>query len=464
MLGLLAEAGCPIVGEGGRADVLVVNTCGFLNASRKETLEVLREAVERKQNGEINRIVVVGCLVQRDRQQLIEAVPEIDALVGVNNRGDILQAVMGDGRETRHPSRKRPQAKKRKGGQARAAAGVASEDGCDGRSILLADFERARWIGANQSDRARLRLTPRHYAYLRVGEGCDQKCTFCMIPSIRGPLHSKPVAEVIAEACELTEDGAVELNVIGQDTTAYGLDIGYESGLAGLLRKLDAISGVEWIRILYAYPSGFTDELIEAISECDRVAKYIDLPLQHINDGVLKVMHRRVTRKETETLLTKLRLQIPGVSIRTSFIAGFPGETDQAFEELLQFVRDFSFDAVGVFPFSCEPETPASRIREQIPEEEIEARVDALMRTQQQIAFAKAAARVGHRLRVLIDDCDRDGVYPARHQGQAPEVDSIVLVEGGDYEPGDFVSVRCVRSRGYDLVARPIKSPLATQR
>jgi len=455
MLGLLAEEGFAIVGEGGRADVLVINTCGFLSASREEAMEALNEAVERKRCGEVKRIVVVGCLVQRDGDKLIEAVPEIDALVGVNNRSDIVQAVLGKSQKA-----KKSKSQKLKSGQAAAADEGRREESADGRLYYLGDYQTVRWVGANQSDRARLRLTPRHYAYLRLSEGCDQKCTFCTIPSIRGPMHSKPVAEIVAEACELTEDGAVELNLIGQDTTSYGKDIGYKPGLAGLLKKLDAISGVEWIRLMYAYPTDFTDEMIEAVSECDRVAKYIDIPLQHINDGILKAMHRRVTRKETESLLARLRLQIPGVSIRTTFIVGFPGETDEAFEELLAFVRSFCFDALGVFPYSNESETPASRIKEQIPQDVIDARVDALMRAQQEIAFAKAASRAGHRLRVLIDDYDHDGVYPARHQGQAPEVDSIVLVEGGTYEPGDFVNVRCVRSRDYDLVAKPLTSPL----
>ena len=474
MLGLLAEEGFAIVGEGGQADVLIVNTCGFLVASRDEAMEVLKDAVERKRSGEVKRIVVAGCLVQRDGRQLLEALPEIDALVGVNNRRDIVRAVIGDSRNTEKPKRQkaetssRQETKKSKGRKGKKAGGAesdapddsAGDEVADTSSEFLGGFQAAHWVGANQSDRARLRLTPRHYAYLRLSEGCDQKCTFCTIPAIRGPMHSKPVAEIVAEACELTEDGAVELNLIGQDTTSYGKDIGYKPGLAGLLRKLDAINGVEWIRLMYAYPTDFTDEMIETISECDRVAKYIDIPLQHVNDGILKAMHRRVTRKETESLLARLRLQIPGVSIRTTFIVGFPGESDEAFEELLAFVRAFSFDAVGVFPYSSEPGTPASRIKEQIPAKVIEARVDALMRAQQEIAFAKAAARTGHRLRVLIDDYDHDGVYPARHQGQAPEVDSIVLVEGGTYEPGDFVNVRCVRSRDYDLVAKPLVSSL----
>ncbi|MFH1420245.1 MAG: 30S ribosomal protein S12 methylthiotransferase RimO [Planctomycetota bacterium] len=427
MLGLLAEAGCPLIGEGAQSDVRVINTCGFLGAARDEALEVIQEAAEAKRKGEIKRIIVVGCLVQRDGRGLIEQVPEIDALVGVNNRRDVVKAVL------RHDA----------------------HDMAD-RTVWLGDYHPTSWKGANQSDRARLRLTPPHYAYLRVSEGCDQQCTFCTIPLIRGPMHSKPIEEILAEARELAEDGTVELNLIGQDTTSYGRDIGYEPGLAGLLRELNSLSGIAWIRLMYAYPSDFSNEMIEAVSDLDRVVKYIDLPLQHINDGILKAMHRRVTRKETESLLQKLRTRIPGVAIRTTFIAGFPGETDAAFEELLGFVKEFGFDAMGVFPYSNEPDTPAGRIKTQLPPDVIDARVEALMLAQQDIAFARAASRVGDRMCVLIDDYPQDAGSPARHQGQAPEVDSIVLVEDGGYGPGSFVTVRCTHSKDYDLVARAV--------
>lgn len=333
MLGLLAEAGCPIVSsEVGRADVLVINTCGFLAASREEALEILRDAARQKRDGAFKRLVVAGCLVQRDGQGLVEQVPEIDALVGVHNRGDIVRAVMGDGRAFRGRGSRRRRAE-------RAAAGD-PESGTAGPDLFLGEYHPASWIEANRSDRVRLRLTPQHYAYLRMSEGCSQKCTFCTIPSIRGPLHSKSVEEILAEARELIDDGAVELLLIGQDTTSYGRDVGYRPGLSGLLREMNKLDGVTWIRLMYAYPTDFTDEMIEAIAECERVVKYIDLPLQHINDRVLRAMHRRVTRKETETLLAKIRQRIPGVCIRTTFIAGFPGETEAEFEELCRYLYD----------------------------------------------------------------------------------------------------------------------------
>ena len=465
MLGLLAEAGCGIVGSGGGADVLVVNTCGFLAASRDEAIEVLQDAAQQKRRGKIRRLVVAGCLVQRDGQTLAERVPEIDALVGVNNRADIVRAVTGGrARPARRTRAAAPTVRTSRaagdhsesapapGGGASAAAGT--------REIHLGEYHPQTW-----SDRARLRLTPAHYAYLRISEGCNQKCTFCTIPSIRGPMHCKPVDEILAEARELIADGAREINLLGQDTTSYS-DVMRRDGpsrartgdtlnLAGLLRRLDRVDGARWIRLMYAYPTDFTDEMIDAIAECEHVVKYIDLPLQHIHDRVLRAMHRRVTRRETESLLARLRRRVPGISIRTTFIAGSPGESDAEFEELRQFIADFEFDAVGVFAYSFEPDTPAGRMKHQVEDAIKQQRVAALMAEQQRVAFRRAAAMKGRELRVMIDGFGRGGVYPARHQGQAPEVDSVVHVSGGEFDPGDFVNVRCTGSRDYDLLARP---------
>lgn len=444
MLALLAEAGCTIVGDGGDADAAVVNTCGFLGASRDEALGVLAELAEQKRQGRLERIVVAGCLVQRDGQRLIEAVPEIDALVGVNNRADIARAVL-DGfpaEKSEHQQVEKPK-----------SAG-------EGREVYLGDYHPTSWVGANRSDRVRLRLTPQHYAYLRISEGCNQKCTFCTIPAIRGPMHSKTVDEILDEARELISDGVVELVLIGQDTTSFGGDIEPGPGLAGLLRELNRLDGAEWIRLMYVYPSVLTDEIIDAIAQCERIVNYIDIPLQHIDDRVLKAMFRRVTRRRTEDLLERIRTRIPGVAIRTTLIAGFPGETEDEFDSLRTFIRDFQFDALGVFPFSSEPGTPAHRMADHLPPDVIQSRVDVLMQTQQDVAFAKAATRTGDRLRVLIEDFGRDGVYPARHAGQAPEVDSIVYVDGGEYDPGQFVDVHCIGSSEYDLLARPVGSSL----
>lgn len=447
MLGLLAEAGCPIVsGDGGAGDVMIVNTCGFLSASRDEAIEILREAAAQKERGEIKRIVVAGCLVQRDGKGLIEEVPEIDAMVGVHNRRDIVRAVTG-----KRPSQIKMGAKTK----ARVGETAGKGDGGNGSLLFLGEYHASSWIDENKSDRARLRLTPSHYAYLRMSEGCNQKCTFCTIPSIRGPMHSKGVDEIMAEARELIDDGAVEINLLGQDTTSYGMDIGYRPGLSGLLRELNTLDGVSWIRLMYAYPSDFTDEMIDAIAENEKVAKYIDMPLQHINDRVLKSMYRRVTRKQTETLLAKLRKRIPGVSIRTTMIAGFPGETEAEHRELRDFIRDFGFDMLGVFPYSNEPGTPAHKMKTHLPPATVQERVEELMLTQQDVAFRRAKGRKGERMRVMIDGYGERGVYSARHEGQAPDVDSLVFVDGGEYDPGEFVNVKVTGSREYDLLAKP---------
>jgi len=453
MLGLLAEAGCAIVGEGaGPADVLVVNTCGFLSAARDEALAVLREAAQQKRRGTIRRLVVAGCLVQRDGEKLMEAIPEIDAIVGVNDRASLVEAVVAKSQNVEKSKSRKVEKSKSQDQSSPELVQVTTSRRLDGKGVFVRAYRPGEWTGDNRSDQARLRLTPPHYAYLRISEGCDQKCTFCTIPFIRGPMHSKTVEEILAEARELIEDGCVELNLIGQDTTSYGRDIGYGPGLAGLLRALNGLDGIAWIRLMYAYPTEFSDEMIDALAECERVVKYVDLPLQHISDRVLRAMHRRGTRQETEALLAKLRRRMPGAAIRTTFIAGFPGETEAEFEELRRFVREFEFDAVGVFAYSNEEGTPAFRIKEQVPADAISARVEALMLAQQEIAFRKAAARRGERLRVLIDGVGQDRHFMGRHAGQAPEVDSVTYVRGRRLTPGRFIDVRCVGSKGYDLV------------
>lgn len=364
-----------------------------------------------------------------------------------------------------------------------------------------------------QLDTARLRITPKHYAYLRISEGCNQKCTFCTIPSIRGRMHCKPPEVVLAEARELVSDGAVEISLIGQDTTSYGIgEDKFDVGLAGLLRQLNTVDGLRWVRLMYVYPSVLSDEMIDAIAECEHVCKYIDIPLQHINDKMLKAMHRRVDRATTEKLLQRIRDRIPGVAIRTTLIAGFPGETDKQVDELVEFLKALRFDALGVFPYSLEAETPSGRMSGQISEAVKQERVEALMGAQQDVAFALAEERVGREFEVLVDEVrphpnplpggegevrthhnplpggegglpianrqlpiansrmpnDRSAgegvesipVVAARHQGQAPAVDSVTYIESRDARPGEFLSVRCVGRQNYDLIARATRVAL----
>src|SRR3954469_12364081 len=355
MLGLLAEDGLAITADHSAADAIIVNTCGFLEASKEESLAEIRRAVEMKKKGNCQRVVVAGCLVQRHKTKLLNEVPQIDRLVGVFDREHIVEAVRGQ----ENPRQEH--------GHFLGKYHDLSKELVASSQLLVASDQKetkTTRLPVFENDRARFRLTPRHYAYLRISEGCNQGCSFCTIPSIRGLMRSKPLEQIMLEAKELAADGAVELNLIGQDTTSYGTDIGYSAGLSGLLktldRKLDA--DVRWVRLMYAYPSCFTDEMIKTIADASRVVKYIDMPLQHINDQLLSKMKRRVTRKEIEVLLDKLRKWIPGIAIRTTFIAGSPSETQQQHDELLKFIRDFGFDMLGVFPYSQEPGTPMAKM------------------------------------------------------------------------------------------------------
>lgn len=436
MLGQLVESGAILSGDESLADTVVVNTCGFLESSRREAVEIISELAERKRAGNLRRIVVAGCLVQRDGIDLQETIPEIDALIGVNNRDDVVRAVWRMDRD----------------------AAV---------ELHLGDYHGQPW-----EDQGRVRLTPRHFAYLRISEGCNQKCTFCTIPSIRGPMHSKTIDQIVTEGRELVADGAREIILIGQDTTSYGVDFAATAAggspvkvkpgtrpadvgdnLATLLRALDGnLTDADWIRLMYVYPSIMTDEIIDAIAASERIVKYIDIPLQHISNNMLRRMARRVTREHTEQLLDKLRDRIPGVSIRTTFIVGFPGETDADFNELLDFVEDAGLDAAGAFKYSLEPETPAGKMTDQIDEQVKQDRYDQLMETQQRIAFAAAKRFVGQTFEVLVDQETESG-FIARHSGQAPEVDGVChLPPTEDLEPSDMVEVECTTTDGYDLI------------
>jgi len=446
MLGLLAEDGLAITSDASQADAIVINTCGFLEASKQESMREIDDAVALKTAGKCKRVVVAGCLVQRHKTKLLADQPGIDRLVGVFDREHIVEAVRGKEnprQEHGHFLGKYHDLSK----ELAQAAGL--EAGNQTKTNRLPVFE---------NDRARLRLTPRHFAYLRMSEGCNQGCTFCTIPSIRGPMRSKPIEQIMLEAKELAADGAVELNLIGQDTTSYGTDIGYAPGLAGLLHTLDRQldADVKWVRLMYAYPSCFTDEMIKTIADAGRIVKYIDMPLQHINDEILGKMKRRVTRKEIETLLNKLRKWVPGIAVRTTFISGTPGETDAQHAELVKFVKDFGFEMMGVFPYSQEPGTPMGRLGDQLPDEVKQARVEELMLAQQDVAFAKARSMIGQTIEVLIDrpaGRDEEDGFVARSQSQAPDIDSVVFVHGKNLHTGQMVDAKVKDFQAYDLVA-----------
>lgn len=424
MLGLLAQDGYAPVAEPDGADVVVVNTCGFIESSRQESLGVIREMLELKRRGKVKAVVVAGCLAERKKEALLEEVPEIDHLVGVFGREEIVEV-------------------------------------CD--QVLGAHHEQATLFRPAPvkalNDQARLRITPRHFGYLKISEGCDRLCTFCAIPGMRGKHVTKPLEQVLDEARELAADGVRELNIVAQDTTYYGLDLYGRVRLAELLRELDAIEGLDWIRILYAYPIHFTDELIETLAGTKKVLPYLDLPLQHINDKVLRRMQRRVNRAETEELLARLRSAIPSLVLRTTFITGFPGETEEQFEELCEFVAEARFERVGVFTYSYEPGTPSVKLDGHLPEEVKLARRDRLMAIQQANAFAWSQAQIGKELDVLLDapDPEAPGCFQGRSYADAPDIDGLVRVKGKKLAPGDLVRTKITGADGYDLLGRALQ-------
>ncbi len=423
MLGKLAQEGYVLVPEADGAEVVVVNTCGFIEPARDESLSVIREMLELKKEGRIGSVVVAGCLAERKREELLAEVPDVDQIVGVFGREEITQVV--------------------------------------NRSVIQQQEQRTLFRPAPiraLEDTARLRITPKHYAYLKISEGCDRLCTFCAIPGMRGKHITKPIEEVLREAKELVNDGVRELIIVAQDTTYYGLDLYGEVRLAELLRQLDKVEGLEWIRILYAYPIYFTDDLLETLASAKKIIPYLDMPLQHINSRVLKRMQRRVNREQTQELLANLRQRIPDLILRTTFIVGFPGETEAEFAELVDFVRETKFERCGVFPYSFEPGTPATKLDGHLPEEIKQERRNRLMEAQQTVALDWSNQQVGKTIEVIIDGQDPEipNHYQARSQADAPDIDCLVRVKGKALDSGDITQVKITAADGYDLIARNI--------
>ncbi len=479
------------------ADAIVVNTCGFLEASKEESLSVIRAAVRAKEEGRVKRVVVAGCLVQRHRAKMLDWAPGIDAMVGVFDRDHIVEAVRGfkserDTLESPDTPRYWISAN---------ALTKAKESGLNTVGLTVQGKD-GKGIGYFESDAARLRLTPRHYAYLRMSEGCNQNCAFCTIPSIRGKMRSKPLEAIEAEARELARDGAFEVMLIGQDTTSYGDDVGiglgqssatgpFRAGLPLLLKTVgDALTqdgNKAWLRLMYAYPTNFSDEIIDAFAklcETGPLVPYLDIPLQHGSDRVLDLMRRNVTSEQQLGLMHKLRERIPGMAIRTTFITGFPGETDQDHEQLLEFIEEVGFDAVGVFRYSPEPGTAAGTMHAddalRVPKDVVDQRFDEIMRLQQSIAFEQAQflaeqfeatdpVNTGVRFDVLIDEptgatveptagvSQGGSLYRGRTYFQAPSIDASTYVQSAQkLSPGELVRCVITDSDGYDLIARPI--------
>ena len=416
MLGTLAIDGYTLVPEPEGADFVIVNTCGFIDSARAESKSVIQEMLDLKRVGQTKGVIVAGCLPERLGGTLLQEMPEIDHVVGVFGRDEISRVadrLIGGAREQRELFRPAP--------------------------IKAMD------------DTARLRITPQHYAYLKISEGCDRTCTFCAIPKMRGKHITKPMEMVIQEANELAQDGVRELIIVAQDTTYYGLDLYGETRLAALLRQLEEVDGLEWIRLMYLYPIFFNDELIDTIAQSQKIVPYLDMPLQHINDTMLKRMQRRVNKAQTTELLDKLRDRIPNLAIRTTFITGFPGETDEQFDELCEFVSDYRFERMGVFTYSLEPGTPAERLEGHLPEDVKVARQDELMALQQEIAFEFQESLIESEMDVIIDEKIEEGIYRGRSWADAPDIDASVIVTGAELELGDLVPVKIFEREDYDL-------------
>jgi ribosomal protein S12 methylthiotransferase len=432
MLGVLQRDGYRIVFQPEEADFVVVNTCGFIERARQESFDTIEEMIGLKREGRIRGVIVAGCLAEREKTALLDKYPEIDQIVGVFAREEIA-------------------------GSARRLLELASPDEVNGRQ--RATFRPAPDYALD--DTGRFRITVPHSAFLKIAEGCDRLCTFCSIPSMRGKYVSKPIEQVVAEAEELAADGTRELILIAQDTSYYGRDLYGQSRLAPLLRRLEEVDGLEWIRLMYLYPMHVGEELIDVLAAGRKVVPYLDMPLQHINDEVLRRMNRMVTRAGTERLLERLRQRIEGLVLRTTLIAGFPGETDAQFEELIEFARRWRFERLGVFPYYREPGTPSADLDGQLPDAVKQARANRLMEVQQPIAFAWNEAQVGRRMDVLIDR-DIPGqrhAYVGRSYADAPEVDGVVYVTGEGLAAGRIVPCEIVGSREYDLIGVAVGQP-----
>lgn len=385
-------------------DVLLINTCGFIGDAKEESVEVILNAVEAKKRGEIGRIAVFGCLSQRYSSELPAEIPEVDAWFGARDLAPVVKylgAVPGKGTQ-------------------------------------------------------RYNTTPgKAYAYIKISEGCDRRCSYCAIPGIRGAHKSVPMEDILEEASSLAENGIKELIVIAQDTTYYGLDLYHRRALAELLRKLSAIPGIEWIRIHYSYPDGFPEDVLEEMASNPKICNYLDIPLQHISDRVLDNMHRHVTSEWTRNLIGRIRERIPGVVLRTTMIVGHPGEGEEEFDELLDFVREARFERLGAFTYSEEDGTwGAMNLVDDVPEEVKQDRMNRLMSLQSSISLAFNQSRVGSVERVLVDDCV-DGTLVCRSRYESPDVDGEILVKG-DAEPGTFINVRILACDEYDLMAEMV--------
>jgi ribosomal protein S12 methylthiotransferase len=425
MMGQLSREGYEITRDASEADTLVVNTCGFIDAAKKESVDAILEAARLKSEGKCKRLVVAGCLVERYRDELSAEIPEVDAFIGTSQLGDITKAA-----DARVNPRQLP--------------------------VLPLGNQTATYLYDESTPR--VLATPGHFAYVKIAEGCDRPCAFCFIPQMRGHFRSRRFGSVVAEAKRLAEQGVKELVLVAQDSSRYGEDLGERDALAPLMRELCGLDGVEWVRVMYTYPTHISDAFLDVLAAEPKAVKYLDMPLQHASQNVLRLMKRGGNRASLERLIERVRVRVPGIAVRTTFITGFPGETEEDFNELLSFVRSVEFDRVGVFTYSDEEGTPAYDLPNKVDAKVAKKRRDLLMREQSRISLRRNRARVGQTVRVLFEGAseETDLLWQGRMETQAPEIDGCVLIndapEGCAPEPGDFVNVRITEAQQYDLV------------
>ena len=426
MMGLFQQQGYELTEQYDEAEIIIINTCGFVNAAKEESINAILEMAQWKEQGVCKLLVAVGCLVQKYAQELAAELPEVDIFVGTNDYRQIVDIIAN------HK---------------------------DEQEIVV----HTNWTEESKEGNApRIVTTPQHYAYLRISEGCDNNCTYCVIPEMQGPYRSKTIEQIKEEAVLLAQQGASELILVAQDTSYYGKDLYGRFALVDLLKELASIPEVRWIRLLYAYPNNFDDEMIDYIASEEKIYKYLDIPLQHGDDEVLKRMNRKITVEEIKSLIGKLRSRIPDITLRSTFIVGFPGETEEQYHNLLNFLEEMQLDCVGAFPYSREEGTPANLMDGHLEEDEKEKRAENLMDLQYDTMYRKHEQAIGQRRLVKVDELSPDipGLLLCRSQGEAPDVDPWILVfeeEDHDYQPGDYVTVEITGLDEYDFVGEIVE-------
>lgn len=423
MLGLLQKRGYQMTDEGEKADIIIINTCCFINDAKEESVQTILEMAEYKKNGTCRALIVTGCLAQRYQKEILEEIEEVDAVLGTTTYDEICKAV---------------------------------DEALAGHQLL--EFHDLDVLPETEQV-SRVLTTGGHFAHLKIAEGCDKHCTYCIIPKIRGRYRSVPMEKLVKEAAELAGQGVKELILVAQETTLYGVDLYGEKSLHRLLKELCRVDGIRWIRILYCYPEEIYDELIQTIKEEKKICHYLDLPIQHANDEILKRMGRRTSRAHLREIVEKLRREIPDIALRTTLISGFPGETSQQHEELMEFVDEMEFDRLGVFAYSPEEDTPAAAMEDQIPEEVKQERRDCLMELQQEISLEKSQDRIGRELTVMVEGKVADeNAWVARTYADAPDIDGYLFINTPEtLVSGDFVRVRVTGALEYDLIGEIIE-------